>query len=1304
MSGMSFTSRLLPRFTDEVRRCRVAARLNRQASAGSVAHPLKSILLSGQKPLLDIGRKIAAGLVVLVGSSLVLAPEVSAQGAGIINSGDLVITGFSGTRPSAAGTIDTTFIDLDGASLKVFDIGDPGAPRGQLINVAPKFKAFARDIGQVFGVALDDAFSPNIYATATSVHGLQIVGSDTDGDGLPDRIKIGQPDAQFMDGQFGVALGGGPGSVWKIDGVTGFISLFANIEGAGRPNSGPGLGNIAYDPAHYQLYVSDLDTGLIHRLGMAGNQLGSFDHGAQGLPAAGFGAVPMDPANVMDITSPVFDAENSNTWGLADPRRRVWGLAYHGGRLYYGVEEGPQIWSVGIAVDGSFAGDARLEIDLVPGAYPVSDILFTPRGRMIVAQRGGIYGSYDYTRYHEPKTNRVLRYRRDHQSGLWVQEPQEYAIGFPVDHQNASGGVGLSCGNRLWSTGDALRDDPALAGQLAFDGPAVVHGVQGNALSLVRPRNVPPWSSVFVDYDGLFADPEKAGHVGDVEVYRDCKGGRAETWPGWTPGWTPPPEWIPPPWWPETPDLEIEKTDSLCVDDPQVANSYLCTFTITVTNVGAGVFVGQLNVTDNLSPNAEYVPPPGGSIPWACVPPAFPGDVIACVSQNVETLLPGQSETLELTIRRPAEPSALSNCAIVDQPGDPHGNNEDCGEGYPPGPDLEMQKTLNQCITVAGGTECTFWLDVINSGNAIFNGPLHVVETLPAGSSFLGIVSEWPAGWNCWAINPGEVNCSNPGPVTLWPNDLAFVEIRIFIPFGAGGNLQNCVRLGDPEHAGDPDINGNNSVCVPFAVQPPMPMPMPQTCPAGYKDLPPTGAPPGWVEEHFQIQNPDGSILTIKCMKEGPIGLLKGPGINFCPQGWKKYPSSTSVPKGWKKMTVGSGKKAIICARYMPPPPALNCPSGWTKYPSATSVPQGWKQTRVGKGRDAIVCARFVPPPPPPPPKCPAGWTKYSNAASVPRGWKQTRIGTGRNAIVCARFVPPPPPVNCPAGWAKHPAGKAVPRGWKQMRIGRPAIVCVKPQQKPKPREVCWSGWKEVPRGWRQTGWTVRQKSSRPPLYCAKQQKVTQPRVCPQGWRSFPRGTRAPSGWKLKRLGKGASAIVCAKPPTGGTFVPPAGEITQPRRCRNGTWDPIEQVCVRKPAPSTRQPQVTPVRCGRGFVRRGNRCIKVVRPTSPKKPKPILCRKGQRLVGRRCVTVRPPPSTRPPAIQRPQPGVTPLPTLRPAPKRPQKRPPSEIEPPAQKRPNILIIPQTPQLQMIPGRILCPSGQVSSGGKCVNRVQ
>ena len=91
-----------------------------------------------------------------------------------------------------------------------------------------------------------------------------------------------------MDGQFGLENGGGPGTIWRIDGITGAVTLFADIES----NSGPGIGNIAFDRSHRQFFASDLDSGLIHRIEPTAPSSTVWDHGVDGRPARGLTPSP----------------------------------------------------------------------------------------------------------------------------------------------------------------------------------------------------------------------------------------------------------------------------------------------------------------------------------------------------------------------------------------------------------------------------------------------------------------------------------------------------------------------------------------------------------------------------------------------------------------------------------------------------------------------------------------------------------------------------------------------------------------------------------------------------------------------------------------------------------------------------------------------------------------------------------------------------------------------------------------------------------------------------------------------------
>jgi sugar lactone lactonase YvrE len=176
--------------------------------------------------------------------------------------------------------------------------------------------------------------------------------------------------------------GGSPGAIWRVDGTTGDVALFATIPN----NSGPGLGDVVFDKKTRQVFVSDLDTGLIHRLDEDGQLIETFDHGVDGRPAKGLASVSDDGAKA-NIESPAFDIEKPETWGLTPVERRVDGMAVHQGRLYYAADH--MIWSIGIDEDGSFGGDARWELD-VDATSPdtqLSDMLFDAQGRMYVAER-----------------------------------------------------------------------------------------------------------------------------------------------------------------------------------------------------------------------------------------------------------------------------------------------------------------------------------------------------------------------------------------------------------------------------------------------------------------------------------------------------------------------------------------------------------------------------------------------------------------------------------------------------------------------------------------------------------------------------------------------------------------------------------------------------------------------------------------------------------------------------------------------------------------------------------------------------
>ncbi|MDE2379559.1 hypothetical protein [Bradyrhizobium sp.] len=478
-----------------------------------------------------------------------------AQPAGIVANGNAVATGFSGAQPPttiAPGVDpgDQTFIDLNGPSARVLDLQAPGAPpQAQLLTMPKPFTVTAGQTGQLFGVALDGAMPPNAYVAATSIYGLPIVIPGSAGQFV--RAKQGAPKAAFMPGLFGPAQsGGGPGSIWRIDGATGEVRLFANVKLGGAANPGPALGGLAFDAASNTLFVADRATGMIHAFDASGAERGRYDHGVQGRSAAGLSPVPYDPAGHLDITSPKFRTGDPATWGYANAQRRVFGLGVRNGRLYYAVASDLQVWSVAIAP--SLGADPRLEVNVAPGPGPseISGIAFDDQGRMLLAERAAPSGAYDFNVLTTEATGRVLRYLPvppGTAMPLWQPQADEYAVGFARQLHNGNGGVAIgfgyddqgridraACGQFLWSTGEQLRNasDPVIAAQLAAGGPAEVNGVQGNEPAAVRPANVPPWQTYFIDYDDQFQDAAARGHLGDIAILRVCQQAGFSL-PGW---------------------------------------------------------------------------------------------------------------------------------------------------------------------------------------------------------------------------------------------------------------------------------------------------------------------------------------------------------------------------------------------------------------------------------------------------------------------------------------------------------------------------------------------------------------------------------------------------------------------------------------------------------------------------------------------------------------------------------------------------------------------------------------------------
>jgi len=433
----------------------------------------------------------------------------------LLRPGEAYVTRFSGTtvQPGPNGQ-PIPVINTGGTVGSIIDIRSPKRPpRGEHWYDEPQRNPVtAGEVGQVFGVVLDDATPPNIYLSATSAFGLHLAPGTQ----------------EWMPGLWG--QGGGPGTIYRLSRDNGYQpTIFAHITLGGRANTGPALGNMAFDRAHKLLFVSDLETGMIHSIRAGdGADLGFYDHGVIGrakffdsennvsgsLPAIMFD--PNSSARIANCAAGPFE-RSPQCWNFAASGRRVWGVGVRNDvvknetRLYYSTWSSPTfgngaawnaasddekrnaVWSIRIGPGGNFdITDIRREF-LLPDFFvqtndiaragfsqPVSDISFSEcsdRPVMLIAERGGIrnLGLSADNPFAYPHEARALRYELD-TTGVW-RPVGRYDVGYydrrsdgqPYLRANCAGGIAFAPGYApnwtmdlaktdqfVWMTGDYL--------------------------------------------------------------------------------------------------------------------------------------------------------------------------------------------------------------------------------------------------------------------------------------------------------------------------------------------------------------------------------------------------------------------------------------------------------------------------------------------------------------------------------------------------------------------------------------------------------------------------------------------------------------------------------------------------------------------------------------------------------------------------------------------------------------------------------------------------------------------------------
>ena len=588
--------------------------------------------------------KFRGWLAAVVMTTLFGVQSFSSAQTPLLEAGNAIVTGFSGTATMTEQGLERhleqdfeqVVIDSSAPALRILDLSRlPKKSTHEPVANQTKFQVPSKDIGQVFAVTLDHAEQPNIYAAATSAFGLQIVGTiieEGETSGKLVRLSTGQPEARWAEGQFGALAGGGPGSIWKINGSTGEVGLFANISS----NSGPGFGGLSFSPMHRQFYVSDLDDGLIHRLSQQGKVLSSFDHGIEGRAAAGLTPVVDDSLDRINIEIPSFHSNDPTTWGLTANQRRVHALAVHRNRLFYAVANQREVWSIGLDKEtGDFSGTARLEVAAAERTgVTIADIEFSGNGEMVVAERRETKSPRDYRSFvtedqsgtqatlcqFQPSTGSDAR---------WIEVGQfrdparssEGAVAIGLGYNPTDGKLDpTACGSSLWMT---------LSPQAQQAGIAVV-----SSTFEFRQSGTAPFS--FSNSATLF-DPLSKGQLGDIDIY---EGNCVKTsQPSYS-----------------DPDLELSLTPSAA----QCTPGEICSFTLRVKNHGPAAFTAPISLRAKATPRT-FFEELHDELDWTC---QREDNEILCRLEDAH-LVPGTSIILPVSLKPDDKGNSLEVCSAL---------------------------------------------------------------------------------------------------------------------------------------------------------------------------------------------------------------------------------------------------------------------------------------------------------------------------------------------------------------------------------------------------------------------------------------------------------------------------------------------------------------------------------------------------------------------------------------------------------------------------------------------------------------
>lgn len=369
------------------------------------------------------------------------------------------------------------------------------------------------NLGEIFGIAIDSI--GDVFFASSDVYHL---------------------DSTLASGYNSYRGPAGPAGIYRADAaVLSNLNILISTHPAATPQASPsttipntggignGLGNIAYDQKHHQLFASNLEDGRIYRISLTST-----------------------PPQVVSIYDPLTPDDGAT--GIAPRQEQIWGIGVFTDtagitRVYFARRALPptissEIHSIPLQSNGEFGGASIYHNGIYEGGSTkeitlstptsdtsrITDIAFAEDGRMLLSERG------------HPHRASIYEYHFDGSS--WVPTANSFYTGsynilFGLESQNAAGGIDYGyrqrggnvygqCDSIVWASSNYILS--------AGSGSGFYYGIQGIKASGNLPVHFGTSGNGFTDWI-IDLDGQNTGNpqIGDVEIYRSSC---ATSWSG----------------------------------------------------------------------------------------------------------------------------------------------------------------------------------------------------------------------------------------------------------------------------------------------------------------------------------------------------------------------------------------------------------------------------------------------------------------------------------------------------------------------------------------------------------------------------------------------------------------------------------------------------------------------------------------------------------------------------------------------------------------------------------------------------